>query len=65
MTSRQPPTLEEAKQVAARAGLPLTEAQLTELLSNLARSRSQAEELRQLISKTDEPAGAFEAASGS
>ena len=64
MTTQQGPSLEEAKVLAVRAGLSLTDAQLTEMLPSIGRARAQAADLRKLISKTDEPAGAFDAATG-
>lgn len=63
MTNQQP-TLEEAKLMAARAGLPLTEAELADLLPGLARAKSQTADLREIIAKTDEPAGIFDADTG-
>jgi len=60
----QQPTLDEANVIAARAGLPLTEAELKDLLPALGRSRSQTSDLREMIAKTDEPAGVFDANTG-
>lgn len=57
-------TLDEAKVLAARAGLPLTDAELQDLLPGLTRSWSQTADLREMIAKTDEPAGVFDANTG-
>lgn len=62
--TNQQPTLEEAKVIAARAGLPLTEAELQDLLPGLARAKGQIADLRAIIAKTDEPAGVFDPKAG-
>ena len=62
--TQQQLTLDEAEVIAARAGLPLTETELTDLLPGIARSRSQTADLREMIAKTDEPAGVFDANTG-
>ena len=66
MTSQAGPTItmEEAKVLAQRAGLTLSDAQLAVILPGLARSRQMLHDIRQGISKTDEPSGAFDAAAG-
>ena len=57
-------TLDEAKVIAARAGLPLTEEELKGLLPGIVKSKEQTADLRQMINKTDEPAGVFDAKTG-
>ena len=57
-------TLEEARFLAARAGLNLTEAQLQAILPGVNRGKAQVEDLRGVVNKNDEPAGAFNATSG-
>jgi hypothetical protein len=57
-------TLEEARFLAQRAGLTLSDAQLQAILPGVNRSKGQMEDLRALIGKNDEPAGAFNATAG-
>ena len=54
-------TLEDLRAMAERAGLRLGDDELKRLLPGVNRSRQQADELRQLIERTDEPAGLFNA----
>jgi len=49
--------------MAERAGLRLGDDELQRILPGVNRARQQVAELRQLIDRTDEPAGAFNAAS--
>jgi hypothetical protein len=56
-------TLENLRAMAERAGLRLGDDELQRLLPGVNRARQQLAELRQLIDRTDEPAGAFKAAS--
>ena len=55
-------TLENLRALAERAGLRLGDDELQRLLPGVNRSRQQVAELRDLIDRTDEPAGAFKAA---
>jgi hypothetical protein len=55
-------TLDELRARAERAGIELTEEELTKLLPGVNRSFKQARELRELVSAADEPASAFSAA---
>ena len=64
MTSQSQPTMEEAKVLMQRAALSLSDTQLAAILPGLVRGRRMMGEIRQLISKNDEPAGAFDAAAG-
>jgi len=54
-------TLEDLRAMAERAGLKLGDDELQRLLPGVNRARQQVAELRQLIDRTDEPAGAFKA----
>jgi len=56
-------TLENLRAMAERAGLRLGDDELQRILPGVNRARQQVAELRQLIDRTDEPAGAFNAAS--
>ena len=55
-------TLEDLRAMAERAGLKLGDDELERLLPGVNRSRQQVAELRELIDRTNEPAGAFKAA---
>jgi hypothetical protein len=57
-------TLDELRVRAARAGLALGEDELKQLLPGVNRSCKQVNELRQLLSDGDEPAGVFAVAKG-
>ncbi len=57
-------SLEEARFLATRAGLTLNDAQLQAILPGVNRSKGQMEDIRALIGKNDEPAGAFNATAG-
>jgi hypothetical protein len=52
-------TLDELRARAERAGLKLPENELIKLLPGVNRSHQQADDLRELLSQTDEPAGVF------
>ena len=54
-------TLDDMSEMAARAGLKLTDEELQKLLPGVNRARKQAAELRQLIAETTEPASMFSA----
>ena len=54
-------TLENLKTMAERRGLRLAEDELKGLLPGVIRARKQAAELRELVAREDEPAGAFDA----
>ena len=54
-------TLEDLRPVAERAGLRLGDDELQRLLPGVQRSRQQIAELRELLDRTDEPAGIFKA----
>jgi len=54
-------TLERLKSMAQRRSLTLPEEQLQKLLPGVIRARRQAAELRDLLTRADEPAGAFKA----
>jgi len=56
-------TLENLKTMAERRGLRLVEDELQRLLPGVIRARKQAAELRELVARQDEPAGAFDATS--
>ena len=55
-------TLEILRTMAERAGLRLSDDELQRLLPGVNRSRQQIAELREIIERADEPAGAFNAA---
>ena len=55
-------TLENLRWMAERAGLRLSDDELPRLLPGVNRARQQAAELREMIERADEPAGAFNAA---
>ena len=55
-------TLENLRAMAERAGLKLGDDELQRLLLGVNRARQQVAELRELIDRSDEPAGAFKAA---
>jgi len=55
-------TLEHLRAMAERVGLKLGDDELQRLLPGVNRSRQQVAELRELIDRSDEPAGAFKAA---
>jgi hypothetical protein len=57
-------TLDELRASAARAGIELTEDELKELLPGVNRSHKQVNDLRELHSDADEPAGVFAAGRG-
>lgn len=57
-------TLDELRARAARAGIELTEDELKKLLPGVNRSHIQVNELRELLSDADEPAGVFVAGRG-
>ena len=54
-------TLEKLKTMAEGRGLRLPEDELQRLLPGVMRARRQAAELRELVAREDEPAGAFDA----
>ena len=54
-------TLVELRAMAERAGLSLGDDELERLVPGVNRSRQQVAELRQLIERTAEPAGSFNA----
>ena len=54
-------TLENLKALAERRGLRLSEDELQRLLPGVIRARKQAAELREIVAREDEPAGAFNA----
>ena len=54
-------TLENLKTMAERRGLSLREDELQRLLPGVIRARRQAAELREIVTREDEPAGAFDA----
>ena len=54
-------TLEKLKSMAQRRGLTLPQEELQKLLPGVTRARKQAAELRDLLARTDEPAGVFKA----
>ena len=53
-------TLENLKSIAERQGLRLAEDELKRLLPGVTRARKQAAELRQIVVREIEPAGAFD-----
>ena len=55
-------TMEDLRAMAERAGLTVGEDELQRLLPGVNRSRQQVAELRALIERAGEPAGAFDAA---
>ena len=55
-------TLEQLESMAHRRGLTLPQEELQKLLPGVARARKQAAELRDMLARTDEPAGVFKAA---
>ena len=54
-------TLENLKAMAERRGLRLAEDELQGLLPGVIRARRQAAELREIVARENEPAGAFDA----
>ena len=54
-------TLEHLRQMAERRRLWLPEDELQRLLPGVIRARRQAAELREMVAREDEPAGAFDA----
>ena len=54
-------TLDELHAIAERRGLKLAQDELQKLLPSVNRSRKQAAEVRELLSDSSEPAGAFAA----
>jgi Ca2+-binding EF-hand superfamily protein len=54
-------TLDNLRTMAERAGLKLSDDELQRLLPGVNRSKQQAQELRELITATDEPAIVFDA----
>ena len=54
--------LDQLRIMAARVGLKLSEDELQKLLPGVNRSRTQAADLRDLLTLTIEPAGTFAAA---
>jgi len=54
-------TLENLKALAERRGLRLAEDELQGLLPGVIRARRQAAELREIVARENEPAGAFDA----
>ena len=54
-------TLDDLSKLAAQAGLKLSDDELQKLLPGVNRARKQVAELRQLITDSTEPAGAFSA----
>ena len=54
-------TFENLKSMAQRRGLTLPQEELQKLLPGVIRARRQAAELRDLLARGDEPAGAFKA----
>ena len=54
-------TLDDLRNMAARAGVKLAEDELQKLLLGVNRTRKQVAELRQLIPDSTEPAGTFNA----
>ena len=54
-------TLEDLHNMAARAGLKLTDDELQKLLPGVSRARKQVTELQQLIAEATEPASIFSA----
>jgi len=57
-------TLEKLESMAQRRGLTLPQEELQKLLPGVIRARKQAAELRELVTRGDEPAGAFKAGGG-
>ena len=55
-------TLEILRAIAERAGLRLSDDELQLLLPGVNRARQQVAELREIIERAGEPAGAFNAA---
>ena len=55
-------TLEILRIIAERAGLRLSDDELQRLLPGVNRARRQVAELREIIERAGEPAGAFNAA---
>ena len=55
-------TLEILRAIAERVGLRLSDDELQRLLPGLNRARQQVAELREIIERAGEPAGAFNAA---
>ena len=55
-------TLEILRAIAERAGLRLSDDELQRLLPGVNRARQQVAELREIIERAGEPAGAFNAA---
>ena len=55
-------TLEILRIIAERAGLRLSDDELQRLLPGVNRARRQVAELREIIERAGEPAGAFDAA---
>jgi hypothetical protein len=54
-------TLDKLKSLAERRGLRLPEEELQKLLPGVIRARKQAAELREIVVREAEPAGAFNA----
>jgi hypothetical protein len=54
--------LEKLESMAQRRGLTLPQEELQKLLPGVIRARKQAAELRDLVTRGDEPAGVFKAA---
>jgi hypothetical protein len=54
--------IDELRDLARQAGLNLADDELQRLLAGVNRARKQAAELRTWIDRSDEPAGAFNAA---
>ena len=57
-------TMDQARTMARRAGLNLSDEQLAALLPGINRARRQTAELRDLLPESAEPAGVFSAGSG-
>ena len=55
-------TLEILRTIAERAGLRLSDDELQRLVPGVNRARQQVAELREIIERAEEPAGAFNAA---
>ena len=55
-------TLEILRTIAERAGLRLSDDELQRLVPGVNRARQQVAELREIIERAGEPAGAFNAA---
>jgi len=55
-------TLEQLRAIAERARLKLGDDELQRVLPGVNRSRQQVTELRELIDRSDEPAGVFKVA---